>query len=548
VTTTPDEGAAVKHRMSTVIVSIMTIASVLLGVGGLALLTANGGRTAAAAALETPDPSPSPSVSETSPAQTSAETPKFRNVVMVLADDLDWDLYQQVPRLRGISDLGTTFANNLVTDSLCCPSRVSILRSQYVHNHKVISNLASTGGGFAKFAALGQQRDCLPVWLDRAGVRTGLFGKYMNEFPAPFQLGYVPPGWDEFVSPVGNKNAYRGYGYTLIDNGKVKEAGKKPKDFMNDVIDRKTSEFIRTSKDEPFFAFVSSFSPHSPFPVAPRYKNVPTPFVGVPRTPVYNAADPARPDWLKPRTALTSTRLALLDKRWNQRARSALSIADSVDNVLATLRATGHADDTLVIVTSDNGYHHASRQLPVGKRTPYREDTVVPMVMIGKGIPAGRVVTDLTSTIDLAPTIAEVMGARVPSWLDGRSLVGYLGGGTPETVRTGLLTESLGRSRPGDPDWSRYNPPNFHALRTPTHLFVRYADGDEELYDRVKDPQETTNIITTADPTQLNLLRTQLAALKGCRGASCRTADVLPNTTVAFVTPTPEQSPLTQVP
>ena len=544
LTTTPPDGAAApKRRISTVIVTIVTVAAVVLGLGGIAVLTAEGSRQASAAARQEPRPGPSQPGASAAP----VSTPTFRNVVLVLADDLDWDLYQQVPRLAAISKLGTTFTNHLVTDSLCCPSRASIQRGQYVHNHKVISNVAATGGGFPTFVALGEQRDCLPIWLKSAGVRTGMFGKYLNEFPDPFKPSYVPPGWDDFVVPVGDKNAYRGYGYTLNTNGVVTQATRKPKDYLNNVIDREARSFITESQDTPFFAWVASYNPHAPFPVSPQMRRVPTPFIGTPRTPVYNAADPARPSWLASRGPLSPQRLATLDRRWNERARSALSVADSVDNVLATLRETGHADDTLVIVTSDNGYHQAARQLPVGKRTPYREDTVVPMVMIGTGIPAGRTVSSLTSTIDFAPTIAELLGAQTPTWLDGRSLVPFLSGGEPSAWRTGLLTESLGESTPADPDWTPFNPPPFAALRTETTLFIRYENGEEELYDRVADPYESRNIIATADPMRLNLLRTQLAALQSCAGDSCRTADSLPNTTMPFAggaagasgTPTP---------
>ena len=75
---------------------------------------------------------------------------------------------------------------------------------------------------------------------------------------------------------------------------------------------------------------------------------------------------------------------------------------------------------------------------------------------------------------------------------------------------------------------------------------MRYENGEEELYDRLSDPYESRNIIATADPMQLNLLRTQLAALQACAGASCRTADVLPNTTAPFAapaTPAPSSTP-----
>ena len=515
----------------------LTVLAVVVSVIGLSLGSPQTGRSVAAT---TQAPASPTTVSDTDAAATGnlAPTPaalptsepepvRFRNVVMILADDMDWDLFNQVPRLAALKAQGTTFANHVVTDSLCCPSRVSILRSQYVHNHLVISNVAASGGGYPKFRALGEENDCLPVWLDRAGSSNAISGKYLNEFPDTAPKRFVPPGWDEFVVPLGDKVSYTGYNYTLNDNGKLRRFGDTPKDFLNDVLDQRAAAFIRT-RTGPFFALVSTMAPHSPHPTAERHRSKHRNVIA-PRTPTYNAADPARPSWQRGFVALGPKRLARLDARWAERLRSAESVADSVDSVLAALRASGNADDTLVIVTSDNGYHVASRQMPFGKRTPYQEDTVVPFIAIGAGIPAGRVVTAMTSTIDIAPTIGELMGAAIPTWTDGRSLVPFLGGGEPARWRTGILTESLGSSAPGDPDFQQWNPPRFAALRTPDTLFIRYVTGEEELYDRASDPFESRNVLASADPARLELLRTQLTALEQCNGDSCRIADELPN-------------------
>jgi len=93
-----------------------------------------------------------------------------------LADDLDWNLWRDIPRLRALQSRGTTFTNYVVTDSLCCPSRTSLFRSQYVHNHRVVSNDVASGGGWQTFKDMGYQNDCLPTWLSDAGVETGLVG------------------------------------------------------------------------------------------------------------------------------------------------------------------------------------------------------------------------------------------------------------------------------------------------------------------------------------------------------------------------------------
>lgn len=127
-------------------------------------------------------------------------------------------------------------------------------------------------------------------------------------------------------------------------------------------------------------------------------------------------------------------------------------------------------DSTLIVVTSDNGFHTVSRQLTPGKRTPYREDTVVPAILIGPGITPGAKTTAMTSMIDLAPTFAELLGAKVPTWAAGRSLTPLFTGNPNTPFRTGVASESPGRSTFGDPDFQTVKPPKYEALRTTSWL------------------------------------------------------------------------------
>ena len=129
--------------------------------------TAPGGAGSSVITLASQEPgspteaTPSPAASPEALQQGPATLDGIDNVVFVLADDLDWNLFQQVPRLAALQDQGMTFTNHTVTDSLCCPSRTSILRGQYIHNHRVISNLRKTGGGWPTFRDRGGEADCL---------------------------------------------------------------------------------------------------------------------------------------------------------------------------------------------------------------------------------------------------------------------------------------------------------------------------------------------------------------------------------------------------
>lgn len=452
----------------------------------------------------------------------------IKNVVLVLADDLEWPLWNDIPRLKALEAEGTTFTNYVVSDSLCCPSRTTIFRGQYVHNHHVVSNDQASGGGWPVFRDQGYPKDCLPVWLHKAGVRTGLVGKYLNQFPhRRGDLAIAHQGWDDFVVPTSHRAEYRGYDYRLDDNGTIDAHGSAPTDFLNDVLTSKATDFIGTAGDH-FFLELATFTPHLPAPVAPRNLGTHT-GERAPRDPAWDTAVTNAPHWLAGLPPFTAATAAHLDRTWVRRARSAESVADSVDAVRAALAASGHTDDTLLLVTSDNGFHTGSYRLHRGKRTAFDDDTVVPMVAIGPGVAAGRTVPQMTSETDLAPTISEELGAGHPDWVDGRSWKDLLAGPV-DHWRSGVLSESLGTTLPGDPDFQLIAPPSFTALRTERWLYVETPGQRSELYDRLNDPYELHNIIGTAPRQTLAALHRQLVAMQRCAGPTCRVADALPGT------------------
>ena len=116
-------------------------------------------------------------------------------MVLVLADDLDVLLLEEhlahYPNLRELAAEGTTFENAFVTDPMCCPSRATILRGQYAHNHRIVGNTWPRGGS-QKFRELGLGESTIATWLQEEGYRTVLLGKYMNGYYGT----RVPVGWD----------------------------------------------------------------------------------------------------------------------------------------------------------------------------------------------------------------------------------------------------------------------------------------------------------------------------------------------------------------
>src|SRR5215213_7673918 len=130
--------------------------------------------------------------------------PKPPNIVFILTDDLaagdlNPNALKHMPNLRALMEEGTTFDNSFVTNALCCPSRATILRGQYTHNHQILSNEVPLGG-FEKFRYLGLQDSTAATWLKAAGYRTALVGKYLNGYSGT----YIPPGWDGWHAISGN--------------------------------------------------------------------------------------------------------------------------------------------------------------------------------------------------------------------------------------------------------------------------------------------------------------------------------------------------------
>src|SRR3546814_5854168 len=112
------------------------------------------------------------------------------NVILILSDDEDLAIHRYRPKTKALlEDQGARFDNYFVTYSLCCPSRATTLRGQYSHNHRIQGNVLPSGGGH-KFRTLGHDQSTIATWLHDAGYRTGLIGKYMNQYE-PDEQTYI---------------------------------------------------------------------------------------------------------------------------------------------------------------------------------------------------------------------------------------------------------------------------------------------------------------------------------------------------------------------
>jgi N-acetylglucosamine-6-sulfatase len=495
-------------------------------------------------------------------AENQKQEPKSPNVILILTDDLAVNdlnprALRHMPNLESLLiDKGTTFDNAFVTNSLCCPSRATILRGQYTHNHEILSN-DPPRGGFQKFRFLGHENSTMATWVKEQGYRTAFFGKYLNGYKET----YIPPGWDEWYAVTGNYLSH-----TFNENGHL--VNYEPESYYDtDVMSDKASDYItRTAgPDPPFFTanrpflmWIGTKAPHQPATPAPRDKKT-YPDVSLPHPPSFDEKDVSdKPGWVSDNPLLSKEQKRYMEELHRKRLQSMLAVDDMIGDLVGALHDSGELDNTYIVFTSDNGFHLGQHRLGAGKWTAYEEDIRIPLIVRGPGVPEGETLHHMVLNNDLAPTFADLAGAEIPSFVDGRSLKPLLTDDPKplEDWRKRFLIESVaersGVPHPpfitestvvplltGDPlpgNWRRtsaasaqsseeWGRPWMKALRTKNYLYVDYKTGEHELYDLRKDPYELNNMYATAPPEITQRLEAQLDALRQCSAAQCRAAE-----------------------
>jgi arylsulfatase A-like enzyme len=435
------------------------------------------------------------------------------NIVFVMADDLDERSMEDLDSLSQLmgSTNGTTFQNAYVTDPLCCPSRATILRGQYPHNHTILGNTPPRGGGEQKFRDLGRDRSTVATWLKGAGYRTSYIGKYMNGY-GDGEL-YIPPGWDEWFVLNGRPSLP-----DVNDNGQsITITG-----HSTDVFAQEASDFITSSSrnPEPFFAVVATSAPHIPPAVAERYQGA---FADTPLPQPLNFDEEDildKPQWLQQYPELSQEQIDELEQLYRERLRSMLSVEDLLEKIIATLDQTGELYNTYIFFTSDNGYHFGNHRLyPAAKETPYEEDIGVPLMVRGPAVPTGVPRQELVLNNDFAPTIAELAGASTPPFVDGRSFAPLLTGSAPYPSRSAFLEEGWVLTEPLPQSIA----PTYKGIHTQKYMFTEYVDtGEHELYDLVADPLQLESLPQVDNQQLYSTLQARLDALRACSRAVCR--------------------------
>jgi arylsulfatase A-like enzyme len=145
---------------------------------------------------------------------------------------------------------------------------------------------------------------------------------------------------------------------------------------------------------------------------------------------------------------------------------------------LETLAAEGLADNTIVVIWGDHGWH-LGEKLITGKNTLWERSTRVPLIFAGPGVTRGGRCSRPAELLDIYPTLVELCGLTARDDLEGHSLLPQLRDATAQRPWPAVTSHNQGN----------------HAVRSEQWRYIHYADGTEELYDLLEDPREWNNVV-----------------------------------------------------
>ncbi len=437
---------------------------------------------------------------------------KRSNILFVMTDDQtvrEMSCYGlssilQTPNMDRIAAAGTRFDNCFCTNALCAPARATVLTGCFSHVNGITGNSEKTG----EVETLRKDLPTFPELLQRAGYRTGMFGKYhIRQDPRGFDEWAIHPGQGRYFDPE------------YIVNGQLEQR----KGYSSDLTTDMALGFLESCSAANPFCLVYQFkAPHRPFRPAPRHAEMFSD-VEVPKPATYDddyatrkiaglsddmkfdvslardyedlPEDPAeRKDWIYQRFM-------------KDRFRTIYGVDENLGRVLDQLDERGLAHDTLVLYTSDHGYFLGDHGW-YDKRFMYEPSLKIPLVArYPAGCPGGQVSRNLAMNVDFAPTILDFAGVEAPSQMQGTSLRPLLEGKSPDDWRTATYYAYYEDSWQlvGAGDDQRAEPYQYftphrigphRGVRTERYKLIEYyTEGDYwELFDLDQDPDELRNV------------------------------------------------------
>jgi N-acetylglucosamine-6-sulfatase len=418
------------------------------------------------------------------------------NIVFVLLDDARYDdlidhPFAALPNLKQLAAEGASFQHFYTAAPLCSPSRAVFMTGQYPYRNGITDN--------GERAERSHQIVTFPKLLHDVGYHTGFFGKW--------HMGHQDdsprPGFDRWVSFVGQ-------GVYFNPDLNIDGVPAKAQGYMTDILTNEAVSFIKAAPDsQPFLVFMAQKAVHPE--IHPNYVRSFPPAPGdeqlyanetVPHGPSWRAPTTGKPALQRPHDASDprSPKGGLPDSVVKDRLRMLSAIDRSLGVLIAALKARGVYDQTVFVVTSDQGFFYGEFGLAQERRLAYEPSIHIPLIVRHPVLArAGAKPRALSSNVDIAPTLLAIGGAAIPSTMDGQSLLPALAADTA-TIRQELLIEYY-----SDTEFPRLKGMGYQAVRTDRYKFIRYKElqGMNELYDLQNDPHELDNLLPNRVPASV---------------------------------------------
>lgn len=449
---------------------------------------------------------------------------KPKNVLFIISDDLNnfvgcyGDPRAKTPNIDRLAARGVTFQRAYCTYPLCGPSRNSMLTGLYPNSNGILQNQQL-------FRQTIPSHIPLPQAFRRAGYFAARIGK-LYHYNVPKSVGtngHDDPGsWELELNPAGVDRLEEEPDIQTLTPGRFGGtlswyASPKSDEHHTDGMLAADAEWVlqrcAARRDRPFFLAVGFYRPHTPYvaPEDPYFGYFPREEMPVPLgIEAYRDKVPpaALGSYKREQDKLTDD----LRRQVLQAYYASISFMDAqVGRVVAALDRLGLADDTVIVFTSDHGYHMGEHGL-WQKMSLFEESARVPMLIVAPGVSTGGSVVEApVSQLDLYPTLAELCSVEAPQNLQGQSLVPMLA--DPQQPGRGWALTQVMRRGGGERFFG-------YTLRTQRWRYTEWDEGRQgrELYDHDADPQEQTNLADR--PEHAETVRELSVELRGAVAAS----------------------------
>jgi uncharacterized sulfatase len=435
------------------------------------------------------------------PAAGKAAEDRKPNVLFLIADDLNCDLHcyghprVQSPNIDKLAQRGVRFERAYCQYPLCNPSRASFLTGRRPDETTVQNN-------GLHFRDVIPDTVTLPQLYRSNGYVVARVGK-LYHYGVPGQIGTDGlddrASWEQVVNPIGRDKHEEDKIFSLVPGsygGTLSwlAAEGRDEEQTDGIGANEAVKLLEKHKDAPFFLAVGFYRPHTPY-VAPKeyFELYPAESVELPDlSPADKSREPA------PAYASAKKEQATMDDPLRREAIQAywasITFMDAqVGKVLDALDRLGLADNTIVVMTSDHGYHMYDHGL-FQKMSLFENSARVPLIIAAPGAKGnGRSTKSIAELVDVYPTLADLCGLEAPHYLDGTSQQPALDDPS-KSVKEAAFTQVRRGKKPG------------YSIRTERWRYILWDDGreGEQLFDMEADPREMRNL--AGDPRHASVV------------------------------------------